>query len=333
MPSPAKLKVIGAKLAGYKWSKVYRENSNVHFRRFARTCAAYGWPVLPTTETVLELYAAFRFDTSDINSGSFNTELYGIKQVHEQHNYELDIRKNVMRRLGRIRDGWAKERPRGRVKHVAVTTDVLAKLISVLNPAIEDQQTIRALLCFAKFGLYRVSEYTKGPSGHHALVRDIQIHPSLDDAMYIVYYFNASKMNSTLKEERGIARCNCPGCCPVHEVLKMLDHRASVSGDQPLFRLKSGDLITPEFVNVMLRKLCARTDVLQKQFVSFGTEQKITAHDLRKGGITDLLAKGVPDSIVTTLSRHKNLESLQVYKKLQEGQLKQLLDHYLSDGL
>jgi site-specific recombinase XerD len=87
-----------------------------------------------------------------------------------------------------------------------------------------------------------------------------------------------------------------------------------------LFRFENGKPLTPKVVNSVIKDLCTRCGLNPKAFVS---------HCLRKGGITDTLCTGVPDSIVQILSRHANLDSLRPYKLLSDESLGTILSAHL----
>ncbi len=74
-----------------------------------------------------------------------------------------------------------------------MTSEILRQFLYCLNPANYDHQTLRALLCFAKFGLLRVSEYTYGPKGNAPTIGDIAIVPDMREPLYLVYTFRKSK--------------------------------------------------------------------------------------------------------------------------------------------
>ncbi len=291
----------------------YRYNNSLHWRRFINYCILYDVSALPTTEERLCQYAAYRYESSTISGESFKNELYGIASVHlDLTGRGLEIKKEFMPKLGRIRSGWARARASNKRHREPVTSKVLKKFLLCLDPANYDHQTLRALLCFAKFGLLRVSEYTYGRSGNAPTVGDLAIIPDMKNPSYMVYTFNKSKCNQLKKKERVVCICTCPEPCAVHEMVHMLAARAHIDSKDPLFWLENGDLPTNDGVNNLIKNLCRACGLDGSAFCS---------HQLRSGGTVDLLCLGVPDSIVQELARWANLQSMVPYKKLSDENL------------
>ena len=59
----------------------YSKQSTCALNSFVRTCTAHGWPVLPVSEEVLTMYAAYRYMFTNNIGASFRKELYGIRQA------------------------------------------------------------------------------------------------------------------------------------------------------------------------------------------------------------------------------------------------------------
>ena len=180
---------------------------------------------------------------------------------------------------------------------------------------------MRAVLAVAKFGMMRVSEYTYGEQGNCPTVGDLRLYPDALDTRYMALYFSKSKCNQSGRTERVICMCACPEPCAVHETARMLNNRRTVAPEDELFRLANGQPITRRTVSTTIKALCARCGFEPSEF---------TTHGLRKGGVTDTLCAGVPDSIVQVLSRHASLESLKPYKKLTDKHLGTVLSHHMA---
>ena len=274
---------------------------------------------LPTTEHTLCKYAAYRFKTTNNTAKSFKNELYGIKDAHTNNGHQLDVSMKGMPRLGKIRRGWMRERLDGFRKREPITSHILKKYLAILCDGSYDHQTLRSLLCLAKFGVLRVSEYSYGEGGYAPLVKHCSIIPDMDNAMYLVYRFNKSKTNQFGREERVVCICQCPEPCPVHELVKMLKMRKYIKADDKLFWLKDGSSPTASEVNNLIKNLSKLCGLDPSKFRS---------HQLRSGGVVDSLTAGVPDSIIQELTRWKNLNSMIPYKKLSDQNLADILNKH-----
>ena len=126
-----------------------KSNYNGHYTRFVRFCVLYGFSALPTSEKVLQKYAAFRFHTTTNIGDSFKNELYGIKDAHTNAGYNLDVSMNAMPTLGKIRNGWKRKRMGGIRKRDPITSDILKRFLLILNNGSRDHQTLRGMLCLA----------------------------------------------------------------------------------------------------------------------------------------------------------------------------------------
>ena len=288
-------------------SEGYRRNNDGHWRKYVSFCHLYGLQAVPADESKLCLYTTYRAWASNICAASLKNELYGIRSVHIDNGYNLDIRASVMTRLARLRSGFRKVQDTIKAQRQPITDDVLSKFLLCLDHQSYDSQTHRALLCFAKFGLLRVSEYTYGNNGNRPKIGNIRIIPDMIDPMYLVYYFTKSKTNQYGDHERVVCICNCPGPCAVHEVARMLDMRGQYGPDDDLFWYSNGQLPTAKGVNNLIKNLCTLCGLSTSAFRS---------HQLRSGGVVDLLAIGVPDSVIQFIARWKNLNSMVPYKKL-----------------
>ena len=220
----------------------------------------------------------------------------------------IDIRHGSMPTLGRMRRAWLIKRQGGSPKK-PITSSILKKLLSCLDKRDYDAQTIRATLCFAKFRLLRVSEYTYGPNGNAPKIGDIAIVPDMINAQYLVYRFSKSKTNQFGRRERIVCICTCPEPCAVHEVIDMLSFRGSIDAKDPLFWMKDGSSPSDDQVRHTIKNLCCACGLNPKKFAS---------HQLRAGGVTDMLAAGVPESMIQELARWARLDSMVPYKKLDD---------------
>ena len=178
---------------------------------------------------------------------------------------------------------------------------------------------MRTMLCFAKFGMLRISEYTTGPCGDCPHVRDIRFVPDIRSASMLIYYFYNSKTNQFRSRERVVCVCQCPGPCAVHEMIDMLSWRREVKGHQCLFRFQSGKLPSATEMNIWIKALCRKSGLNPRQFSS---------HGLRAGGVQDLLTMGVSDQVVQVLTRHRSMESLRPYKALSDEALGTVLSRF-----
>ena len=279
---------------------------------------------MPASEWTLIKYVLTRFFTSKVQGDSMQTELYGIRQVHVLCGRRIEISSRFMPMLCRIMRTYKKLRPPGQNKKIGITSPVLHEMLKHLNGRCYDQQTLRAMLCFAKFGMLRVSEYTNGPAGDCPRVGDIRFIPDIKSASMLVYYFFNSKTNQFQDRERIVCVCQCPGPCAVHEVIKMLRWRKSVTRDQYLFQFSSGAIPTANVVNSWIRYLCQQSGMDSSRFSS---------HCLRAGGVQDLLTMGVSDHVVALLTRHKSMESLRPYKRLGDKSLGTVLSRFSEEEL
>ena len=271
---------------------------------------------MPVTESLLCQYGAFRWITSEISGKSFGIECYGIRNATVEMGEPIDIRVKVMVVLGRMRKAWCKRRPEGAIVRKPITCDILKRFLACLSKTDYDSQCLRALLCFAKFGLLRVSEYTYGKFGNCPTVGNIAIVPSLEEARFLVYRFTKSKTNQLGRKERVVCICTCPSPCAVHEVIDMLGFRKAVRASDPLFWLKDGSTPSDSDVRHAIKGLSSLCGLKKCAFSS---------HQLRSGGVVDYLAAGVPDSIVQECARWKNLNSMVPYKKLSDETLASIL--------
>ena len=310
------------KLTMASWSTAYNAQSTGHLNRYIRTCSSHGWEILPVTEQTLCRYAAFRFITTSNVGDSFKTELYGIRQGLLRMGIRIDITLGgPMPRLGRITQAWCRTRNK-KLNRKAITSQILARFFEHLDPSNQDHQTMRAVLAVAKFGMMRVSEYTYGEHANCPTVGDLRLYPDALDTRYMALYFSKSKCNQRGRTERVICMCACPEPCPVHETARMLNNRRTVAPEDELFRLANGRPLTRRTVSTTIKALCARCGLKPSEF---------TTHCLRKGGVTDTLCAGVPDSIVQVLSRHASLESLKPYKRLTDKHLGTVLSHHMTN--
>ncbi len=162
-----------------------QSNYTGHWNRFIRFCGLYGVCALPTSEEILGKYAAYRFNTTTNTADSFKNELYGIKDAHTDIGYALDVSMAGMPRLAKIRRGWKRERKDGFREMNPITSNILKKYLRILCDGSYDHQTLRALLCLAKFGVLRVSEYSYGKGGNAPQVKDCMVIPDMDNPMYL----------------------------------------------------------------------------------------------------------------------------------------------------
>ncbi len=314
--SVSTLDSVEASLLADGISAVYRYNSNLHWLRFIKFCVLYEKSAFPTTESLLCSYAAYRFSTSDIIGKSFNIELYGIRNATLELGSCIDIRVGAMPRLARIRRAWQKKRISGAVVRKPITSDILKRFLACLDCRNYDNQTLRAILCFAKFGLLRVSEYTYGKNGNCPTVGNIAILPDVSDAKYLVYHFNKSKTNQLGRKERVVCICACPNPCAVHEVIAMLNFRRVVKATDPLFWMRDGSCPSDDDIRHAIKYLCSLCGLRRSAFAP---------HQLRSGGVVDYLSAGVPDSIIQECARWANLSSMVPYKKLSDETLVNIL--------
>jgi len=263
------------------------------------------------------MYAAYRFTTSTIIGDTFKNELYGIRTAHIENGFKLNVsKKGPMQKLTKIRRAWTKERISGQRTRKPITSAILARFLTILRSDDYDHQTLRGLLCFAKFGLLRVSEYSYGSNGNAPLVGQLSIVPSMEEPSFLVYRFQKSKTNQFGKHERIVCACTCPGPCAVHEVVRMLSMRAQVRATDKLFCFKDGTSPTDDHIRNLIKRLCALCGMDHTKFAS---------HQLRSGGVTDLLCNGVPDSIIQLLARWANLDSMVPYKIVSDHDLAKLV--------
>ena len=300
-------------------SSGYRRNNFGHWGRFSRFCLLYSYRSIPASEEILCLYGAYRFATSAIKGPSFKNELYGIRSFHVDNNVPLDIRTGVMQKLARVRSAFNRLRPSISDKE-PITNSVLNMMLIHLDGGNYDHRTLRALLCFAKYGMLRVSEYTYGKNGNRPLVGSISFWPNAEDAQYLLYVFDKSKTNQYSRKERIICVCNCPEACAVHEVAEMLAMRPVVRASDPLFWLSDGSSPSASGVNALISNLCMLSGL---------DESKFRSHQLKSGGVVDYLAAGVPDSIIMEMTRWKNLASMVPYRKLSHLQLASIVEMHL----
>lgn len=315
-----KLERIGELVSMNAWAASTSRQGAYAFARYCRVCKEQGWAAFPISEVTLYNYAVFRFATSDVTGPSFQTELYNLRQALLRFGVQIDIsQKGPMLRLTTLMKGWKKIRG-PKFKRKPITSKVLANFFEHIGTQHHDELLIRAALALAKFGMMRVSEYTHGPNSNCPKVGDIRLYPNAEDARYMALYFSKSKCNQHAHTERVICVCACPEPCAVHATIDMLSARDEVHPDDELFQFKGGKLLSPKIINGIIKELCTRCGLDPKAF---------TSHCLRKGGITDTLCTGVPDSIVQILSRHANLDSLRPYKLLSDESLGTILSAHL----
>ena len=285
-------------------------------KRFIRFCTPLGLCALPTSEYTLCLYAAFRFRTTTNGAKSFKNELYGIRDAHIKSGFRLDV---SMQRLARLRDAWARDRGDTIAGKKPITDDIMRLFLERLGTK-GDHQTFRAMLLLAKQGVLRVSEYSYGPKGNNPLISNLEFIPDTDDPNYMIYGFNKSKTNQYGRWERAICVCMCPQPCAIHEILRMLKEREPYVPQDRLFMLKNGDSPTAVGVNNLIINLCIDCKI---------DESLYRSHQLRSGGVCDLLTHGVPDSIVQELARWRNINSMVPYKKLSATSIAEILNRNL----
>ena len=245
--------------------------------------------------------------------------MYAIKDAHTNNGHQIDVSIKGMPRLGKLRRGWMRERKHCFRKREPITSHVLKKCMVLSCDDSHDHQTLRSVLCLAKFGVLKVSEYSHGEGGCAPRVKDCSIIPDMDNAMYLVYRFNKSKTNQFGREERVVCIHQCPEPCFVHELVKMLKMRKRIRGDDKLFWLKDGSSPTATDINnliINLSKLCGLDPT------------KFRSHQLRSGGVVDSLSAGVPDSIIQEMARWKNLNSMIPYKKLSDQHMAGILSKH-----
>ena len=319
--SDAELDDLADRLILASWASSYNTQSTSSLNRFIKTCTAHNWTVLPLTERTLTRYAAYRYTTTNNIGSSFRTELYGIRQGLLRFGIRIDIRVNgPMIRLNRLVHSWCKVRGTTQNRK-AVTSDILKAFFEHLDPNKHDEQVMRAMLAVAKFGMMRVSEYTYGKGGNSPKVGDLRLYPDAKDTRYMVLYFSKSKCNQMARTERVICMCQCPEPCPVHETARMLNSRRTVAHSDDLFQLASGRRPCRRVINKMIKILCKKCGLRPAEYSS---------HSLRRGGVTDMLCLGVPDTVIQTLSRHASLDSLKPYKKLSDENLGTILSFHMT---
>ncbi len=272
------------------------------------------------SEATLCLYAAYRFTTSTVIAKSFHNEIYGIFNATKELGFvRYRVDKSAMPLLAGMKQGWTRKRGEKRFHKKPITSDILKKFLVFLDPKDFDLQTLRAILCFAKFGLLRVSEYTYGKNGNCPKVSNILIVPSMEEPQYLVYRFEKSKCNQTKRKERVVCVCQCPEPCAVHEVVSMLQKRKFINPSDPLFWLKNGSSPTSDEIRNLIKSLCKLAGLKCKDFAP---------HQLRSGGVVDYLCAGVPDCIVQEIARWACLDSMIPYKKLSDCRIAAILKKF-----
>ncbi len=221
-----------------------------------------------------------------------------------------------MRQLGRMRDGWERLRVSGQRKRSPITSNILQKFLVCLPPSDVDRQTLRAILCFAKFGLLRVSEYTYGPNGNAPKVKDLAIFPDMVNPEFMVYTFRKSKCNQYGKTERTVCVCTCPNPCALHETINMLNLRKVSNCEENLFEFKNGKSPSDQQVRSVIKNLCRICGLDPSSFSS---------HQLRSGGVVDHICAGVPDIVIQEIARWSSLDSMVPYKKLSAKNISDIL--------
>lgn len=263
------------------------------------------------TEYTLMLYVGWRFITSNVVAGSLKNELYGIRSVFINLGFRLEIDAKSMPVLSRVRAGYKKERPNGVNTKKPITNDILHKMLSVVNQGSFNGKVIVAVLCFAKFGLARVSEYTE-TDGIKPLLNQLCFIPSVQEPAVAVFTFFKSKTNQFGKKETISVGCTCcTGLCALHALANMVIARSfmdrDVSSMKELFVFSSGHVITRDDVSSMITQLCLKCGLNPK---SFGT------HRLRSGGTTDYIAWGIDPILVAEMGRWKGLKMLLTYNQM-----------------
>lgn len=307
------------------WASSYTKQGNCAFERFCRWAAHHDFPLTPVSEEMFLCYAAFRYCTTANSGASFRTELYNIRQAFIRFGIQIDISaKGPWLELHRMVQGWI--RLRGPTyNRKPVTSEVLKRFFEFLDPNDHNDQVSRALLAVGKFGMLRCSEFTyNGDRGNAPLVGDVRLYPNASEAQFMALYFSKSKTNQTARTERVICACACPEPCAVHEVIRMLNSRQSVRPEDYLFCYDSGKPPSTNFLRGLIKKLCLLCGLRPGDY---------STHSLRKGGVTDLLCRGVPDSIIQLLTRHASLESLKPYKKPTDAQLGTILSNFMNNQL
>ena len=288
------------------------------FLAFRGKCRRRGWPYMPTDERTLLRYGALIRKTTEMKAQSFTAVLYGIRRMHSANGMALDITEQAMPRLARFKKTWAKEQGDKRDR-IAITREVLDDLLWCLVPSHPDTKVWRALFLMAQHAMLRVSEYSYGTGANAPSINALRWIPGPENPKQLVLYFRKSKMNQTGNLERGICICRCPEACAVHAVKEMLRARNRADGNASLFRLSDWSLPTAATINAKLRALANAAGY---------DAELVASHMLRAGGITDALRGGLPDSVVTELSRHKAVDSLASYKRFTDEVLGDVVRSY-----
>jgi hypothetical protein len=210
-------------------------------------------------------------------------------------------------RLDRICRGVRREQV-GRVtrKRLPITTELLDRMRTLIDPASVDQCCLMAAFSLATGGLLRGKEFAAVPGEADRIprVRDLTAHPD-----HVVLRLRVSKTDPF---GRGCDVCIAAPAA-VADVRRYLCLRATTQPAQPLLMLSDGTALTLRTVMTAARTLLQRSgvDLSMSRGLSF-----------RRGGATSLALAGVPDRIIKQLGRWRSF----VYSIYIEEPSQSLLD-------
>ena len=274
-------------------------------KNFLLAARLYGWTPFPVTEKTLLLYGGHVFNNETVSGRTFENRCDSIRAVHHQLGLKCSVRREEMPTLFLLKRAFKRVRPCKQNEKTAVGVDdgVLTMLMSRLTAKTHDVRTQRAVLAFAYGGMLRVGEYTYGPTAKN---RPRWENITEMSANRVVFTFRHSKGNQDKRVERVVICCRCPQICGVHELEKMRKGRTKNGPRDYVFQFSDGSKPTADYINKLLQNLADDCGI---------DSDKVTAHCLRAGAITDALAAGIPGEIVQTLSRHRDPKSMAPYKK------------------
>ncbi len=253
------------------------------------------------TEKNLCLFVAWRYRNSSVKESTMDKEISAIisKQI-DRGNF---VDRSEMTLLRRTLRGVKKDPTRQSKQRKAIHNGVLRKILAPLGTENFDSQVLRAAILMGKFAMLRVGEYTSNTQRSPRTAREkltqmriknLKFFPNFKKVELIRVNLKKSKTNQFGKLEFVSFPCTCPGLCAVHELRSMLKRRKMKSLNEPLFQLKDGRVLTAKYLGNAIHNLCKKCGLDPNQY---------TPHSLRRGGVTDLVKRGVDDEVIRRLAR------------------------------
>ena len=264
------------------------------WKLFVTWCIGHGLPSLPTTETILVLYATAQAERG-LKIPTIRRRLAAIRTVHSTAGYQAlaqstlvrDILRGISRRDGMLSVG---------VK--ALLTDDIRLIVQAIHDDTLIGRRNRAIILLGYAGAFRRSELV-----------GLDMDDLQDDANGLIVRLKKSKTDQQgLGRFVGIPKGTHQATCPVQAIRQWLE--SSGFADGPLFRsISRHGIIAQSRLSdrsvAMIIKRCAADAGLDPTHYA--------GHSLRAGHCTQACREGVAENIIRKQTGHRSRSTLQRY--------------------